>query len=371
MKRRPFRGPPLAGVAIAAVLSNAVACTGSDQSERSVGRAGEASNEVADERRPFAFPSPRRETDPVPHGGDAADDPAIWINRSDPLQSAIVGTDKEGGLAVYTLGGRQLHYRADGEINNVDLRPGFQLGGRRVALVTAGNRSDNTIAIYRIDARTRRLVNVAARRIHPGIETQGSCMYRSPRSGKTYYFVTSKSGQVEQWELLDNGRSQVDARKVRSLEIGDATEGCVADDRLARFYVSEEPTGIWRYGAEPGAGARRVLVDSTGGSGHLVSDVEGLTVAYGSSGRGYLIASSQGNSSFVVYRRAGRNRHVTTFSVGAGNGIDGIDDTDGIDVTTANLGPPFEEGLFVAQDGENEGGNQNFKLVPWRAPGPR
>src|SRR5262245_25704161 len=30
------------------------------------------------------------ETDPVPHGGDAADDPAIWVNPNDPAQSAVI-----------------------------------------------------------------------------------------------------------------------------------------------------------------------------------------------------------------------------------------------------------------------------------------
>jgi len=44
-----------------------------------------------------------------------------------------------------------------------------------------------------------------------------------------------------------------------------------------------------------------------------------------------------------------------------------VEQTDGIDVTSASLGPAFPHGLFVAQDGVNEGGNQNFKLVPWEA----
>ena len=53
------------------------------------------------------------------------------------------------------------------------------------------------------------------------------------------------------------------------------------------------------------------------------------------------------------------------FEIRDGNGIDGTQDTDGIDVTTADLGAPFADGLFVAQDGENDGANQNYKLVPW------
>jgi 3-phytase len=36
-------------------------------------------------------------------------------------------------------------------------------------------------------------------------------------------------------------------------------------------------------------------------------------------------------------------------------------------VTTANLGPSFPHGVFVVQDGFNDKGNQNFKLVPLQA----
>ncbi|MGH9801131.1 MAG: phytase, partial [Blastocatellia bacterium] len=61
------------------------------------------------------------ETDPVPSGGDAADDPAIWIHPTDPVLSTIIGTNKQGGLAVYDLGGKQIQYLADGRMDNVDL----------------------------------------------------------------------------------------------------------------------------------------------------------------------------------------------------------------------------------------------------------
>ena len=46
------------------------------------------------------------ETTPVPHSGDAADDPAIWVNEANPGASRIFGTDKQGGLAVYDLAGK-------------------------------------------------------------------------------------------------------------------------------------------------------------------------------------------------------------------------------------------------------------------------
>ena len=82
--------------------------------------------------RPAGWPSrgrprwsrrPRRWRPTVPHDGDAADDPAVWVNPDDPSKSVIVGTDKEGGLMVYDLAGRQLQYLPVGDMNNVDVRP--------------------------------------------------------------------------------------------------------------------------------------------------------------------------------------------------------------------------------------------------------
>jgi 3-phytase len=302
------------------------------------------------------------ETDPVPNGGDAADDPAIWVNPNDPAQSVIIGTDKRGGLAVYELSGKQIQYLPDGQMDNVDLRDGFKLDGQTVAIVTASNRKDNSIAIYKINPQSRTLENVAARKIKHGLTVYGMCMYRSAKTGKIYYFGTSKSGEVEQWELFESN-GKVDAKKARNFKLGSVVEGCVADDELGHFYVAEEAVGIWKFGAEPETGSDHTQVAKVG-DGHLFADVEGLAIAYGKDGVGYLIASSQGNHSYVVYRRESNNEFVKKFRVGAGEGVDGCEETDGIDVTTANLGPAFPHGVFVVQDGFNDKGNQNFKLVP-------
>lgn len=303
------------------------------------------------------------ETEPVPNRGDAADDPAIWVNQADPAQSAIIGTDKKGGLAVYDLSGRELHYVPDGPMNNVDLRQRVQLGGETVTLVTALHRDDNIIAIYRLDPATRGLVNVAAREITLGIGGYGSCMYRSPHTGTVYVFANSERGEVEQWELLNSGDGRVDGRLVRSFDVGRQTEGCVADDELALLFIGEEDQGIWVYGAEPGDGTARRAVDTTEPGGNLREDVEGLTLVYGPQGTGFLIASSQGDSTFAVYRREGENEYLGSFRIVDGDEIDGVSGTDGIDVTTASLGDRFPAGVFVAQDGENDSANQNFKLV--------
>ncbi len=307
------------------------------------------------------------ETDPVPSSGDAADDPAIWIHPNDPFQSTIIGTDKRGGLAVYSLAGHQLQYLPIGRLNNVDIRYDFSLGGRSVALVTASNRTNDSIVIYRVNSATRMLENVAARTIRTGILAYGACMYHSPLNGKYYVFLNSERGEVEQWELLDDGSGRVDGRKVRVFDVGARTEGCVADDELGHLYLGVEDLGIWKYGAEPDGGTVSTLVDSTGAGGHLTAEVEGLALYYGKNGIGYLIASSQGSDDFVIYRREGDNDYLMTFEIAAGNGIDGVSHTDGIDVVNFNLGPAFPEGVFIAQDHKNDSGNQNYKVVSWRA----
>lgn len=308
------------------------------------------------------------ETAPVPNSGDAADDPAIWVHPTDPALSTIIGTDKLGGLAVYDLNGQQLQYISGRKINNVDLRYRFPLSGSPISLVAASSPSDDSIALFRVNPTTRLLENVAARPLPSALPVEaGVCMYHSPTSGKFYVILNDLTkGDVEQWELFDNGAGAVDAKLVRTLTVGYQTEGCVADDEWGALYIASEDVGIWKYGAEPDAGTNRLLIDAVG-AGRLTADVEGLTIYYTSNGGGYLIASSQGSNQFVVYQRGGTNNYVMTFGIEASPLVDKVAHTDGIDVINAPLGPAFPFGLFVAQDDYNEGANQNFKLVPWES----
>lgn len=304
------------------------------------------------------------ETAPMPDPGDAADDVAIWVHPTDPARSTIIGTNKRGGLAVYDLAGRQLQYVKSGGMNNVDLRYGFPLLGGAVDVVAAGNRKTGAIEILRVEPESRNLV--AAGSFEPGVALYGTCMYRSAR-GPYYVWITSKAGGVEQWELR-GADGKVGAVRVRTLSFGGVTEGCVADDEAGVLYIAEEARGIWRLPADPGVEAPRKLIDSTAG-GNLTPDVEGLALLSLPDGKGYLVASSQGSNDFMVYEREGANRPVLRFSIAAAGGIDGAEQTDGIDVTGRSLGPSFPGGLLVVQNGTNDGANQNFLLVPWASIG--
>lgn len=290
--------------------------------------------------------------------GDA-DDPCIWVHPTRPELSTIIGTDKDYGVSVFDLAGNEIQHLQDGRLNNVDIRYGFPLGDETVDIVTAGNRSNDTIMIYAVDPENRKLRNIAEGEIRTKIVVYGSCMYRSHLTGKYYVFINSQEGEVEQWELFDNGNAKVDAKLVRTFAVGSQTEGCVTDDEYGTLYIGEEEHAIWKYKAEPDAGNERGLVDEAGE--HFTIDVEGLAIYYGPNGTGYLIASSQGDSTYVVYERGGENAFVMKFQIGEGSGIDAVSDTDGLDVINVNLGERYPKGLFVAHDGPDK----TFKLVRW------
>ena len=96
----------------------------------------------------------------------------------------------------------------------------------------------------------------------------------------------------------------------------------------------------------------------------LDADVEGLTIYYAADGAGYLIASSQGSSTYVIYERDGDNAHLTNFRIAEGI-IDAAVESDGIEVSNQSLGPLWPDGLFIAHDDHNEDFTRNFKLVGW------
>ncbi|WP_206377112.1 phytase [Sphingomonas sp. G-3-2-10] len=321
---------------------------------------------------PKVFPMVRAtvETAPVETGGDAADDPAIWIDRNDPSRSVIIATQKQSGLYVYDLSGKELQFLPDGRMNNVDLREGFKLGGKPVTLVTSSNRTTKGISIYTLDPATRMLTNVADGIQPTGFDDPyGLCMYRSARSGKTYVFVNQGDGKMRQWELIATPAGKVRVKLMRDLPFATQVEGCVADDDTGMLYVGEEDVGIWRQGAEPRGGPARTMLAAVKDNPALKDDMEGIGLYRLDAKRGYLIVSSQGNDSYAVFRREGNNDYVGSFFVGANaaKGIDGISETDGLEVTSMSAGGEFSSGMMVAQDGRNVSPpeHQNFKLVPW------
>jgi 3-phytase len=322
---------------------------------------------AAESRKSMPIVEPRVETEPADSYGDAADDPAIWIDKRDPSRSVVIATDKKLGLNVYDLKGKRLQVVPDGRMNNVDLREGFMLAGKATTIVAATNRTTRSISLYRFDTARRRLESIAAGTLEAGMsDPYGLCMYRSAKSGQ-YYVIANDSvdGKYRQWRVLDRG-GKAAIELVREIAVGSQAEGCAADDELGQLYIAEEDVGLWVYSAEPDGGEQRTAIDKTEG-GNLHADVEGVSIYYGANGKGYVIASNQGEDNYAVYRREAPHTFVGKFHVVANEtlGIDGSSETDGLDVVSAPLGPDYPAGLLVVQDGRNlmPAQRQNFKYV--------
>ena len=66
---------------------------------------------------------------------------------------------------------------------------------------------------------------------------------------------------------------------------------------------------------------------------------------------GYLLASEQGNNSYAILERfdhdgdGNRYEYLDRFSIVSGNGIDGTNDTDGIEAVSTGLGATFPDGF--------------------------
>lgn len=298
------------------------------------------------------------ETRPVDTArGDAADDPAIWRNRRRPAESLIVATDKKAGLYVYGLDGAVRSFTPAGRVNNVDL---VDLG-RRGVIVVASDRNDEARAklqVFRLDPKRAVLAPLGAVAGGAG-EAYGVCL----RAGRDRLdaFSVLKSGRIEQVRI-ELSADRATATAVRHFQLTGQAEGCVVDPRTDTLFVGEEDRGIWAFDLADPSPAARLFAAADGRQ--LVSDVEGLALLPAGRRGGWLLASSQGDNAYAVYRledgaAAGRFR-IVAGRVGA------TEETDGIAVARGGFGSAFREGLLVVQDGVNAPAAQNFKLVAWR-----
>ncbi len=307
---------------------------------------------------------PTVQTPAAPARGDVIDDPAIWHHPSAPERSRILATDKRNGLEVYDLKGQLLQQLKVGRLNNVDVRYGLPFAGQPHDVAVASLRNNNSLQLFAINAAGE--VQPAGQIATQMQEIYGLCLFQ-PAAGQVEVFVNDKSGLIEQYRLSSDGK-RWQGRKVRQLQVPGQPEGCVVDDERQQLFVGEEDVGIWRFAAAATAssnGEKIILADGQ----TLVADVEGLAFAPGE--RPYLLASSQGNDSYVLFSGVAPYQPVLRFRVITNPelGIDGTSETDGLELTVRSLGPEFPQGALIIQDGRNrmpEQG-QNLKYIPWQS----
>ena len=304
-------------------------------------------------------------------GQDAADDPAVWasavpvtiMGQSTP--GFVAGTDKKSGLYIYGFDGKILQFLPEGLLNNVDVVEGLSVGGRPQVVLGASDRTPGKtgISLYTFDPAGTgqngvRYWGAVATDV---VEPYGFCFAR--RGAEVHAILVGHEGELRQFVLGVDAAGKPTAREVRRAEIGTISEGCAADEATDALYINEENVGLWRYGLNPASGAARTLIQPIA-KDILVADAEGLTTITDASGR-YLIASSQGDSTFPVWRIDGpAPEYKGRFKVVDG-AVDGVTGTDGLAAASGQVGP-FPEGLVVIQDDVNDVGTQNFKYVDWR-----
>ncbi|MQY07679.1 phytase [Actinomadura macrotermitis] len=376
-------------------------------------------------------------------GGKAnADDPAIWNHPSDHRGDLVVGTLKQGGLAVYDAAGHEIQHLAapapprpgdePGRFNNVDLVYGFRLGGRKVDLAVVSDRGRDIVRTYAIDpggalrhqAPLTDVTDAAAPTVFAASpdevndqKTSYGLASWTGEDGAAYAAVSRRhTTRVGVVRLEATTAGKITYRRVRDVDLpasfplpggktwspcedpgrGPQVEGMVADQEHGVLYAAQEDVGIWRiplkggaprlvdrvkdYGVPAAYNPETDRCEVTGpdpgyGGRHLTADAEGLTIYHKDDGEGYLLASSQGDNTFVAYDREDSNDYLGRFRVAPGGTVDGSEECDGAMVTSARVGD-FRDGLLVVQDGYNapdsvdENGevrtNTNFKFVDWK-----
>jgi 3-phytase len=301
------------------------------------------------------------------------DDPAIWINHSDPANSLIVGTDKDanGGLYVFALDGKMVRDKTVAGLqrpDNVDIEYGFNVGGqdRDIAVVT--ERITHKLRIYGLPA--MQPLDNGGLEVFEGEtgdmfrDLMGIAMYKNAATGDVYAIVGRKSGPTDgtylwQYKLEDDGKNGIKGTLVRKFgkysgkkEI----ESIAVDDELGYVYYSDEGVGVHKYYADPEKGNEELALFATT---NFAADHEGISIYTINDGTGYILVSDQGQNHFNVYPREGTSQsphdHPLIKIIPTST-----QESDGSDVTSVSFPGKFASGLFVGMSAD-----KTFQLYRW------
>lgn len=302
--------------------------------------------------------------------GDVADTPFFVYNPTTPANTRLLGAIKSsgGGVEVYNLSGTRLSQYLIGAVNAISVRDMSDTSGwdNRVLVGASGDRAQNEYEFLWFNRGTDTLTS-AGSSLAVGYEPYGTVLYKSPVSGNMYMFVTEATGgsnRIKQYQITYNsGTGTVSTSQVRNWTLPNLSEGMAVDERNGYLFIGTEDVALRRYDAEPGGSTSAQLTVDTVGGGHLVADIEGLTVAepYGDQ-PGYLIASSQGNNTFHVYDLESPHTWRKSFTIGSASGILATQDTDGINILRKPLGGTYPDGAFAAHNA-NPSANPSYFTI--------
>jgi len=298
------------------------------------------------------------------------DDPAIWINPTDPTKSLIVGTDKgdsTGGLWVFNLEGKIDSSKCVFNMkrpNNVDIEYGFNLNGTPTDIAVCTERGRDKIRVFSLP--NMKAIDNGGIPVFEGDSLRspmGIGLYKNPQTGDISAIVSRKFGPdgsyLWQYKLMAQPDGSVSGEKVRSFGAFkgmNEIEAIVVDDELGYVYYTDEGSGVRQYYAHPdSSGVELSLFGTTG----FVEDHEGVSVFPTTKGEGYILVSDQGANRLHIFKREGSKRNPFEHQLVKIVNIAALH-SDGNEITTIPLNSTFTKGLFVAMSTD-----KTFHFYKW------
>ena len=301
------------------------------------------------------------------------DDPAIWIDKKNPANSLIVGTDKnkDGALYVYDLSGKIIREKTVSGLqypNNVDIEYGLKLGGVDTDIAVCTERLTNKIRVFRMP--DMKAVDNGGIPVFEGEALRapmGISLYKRPKDGTVFAIVSRKEGPADgrylwQYRLEDDRTGHVRGVKVREFGLWSGKkeiESVAVDDSLGFVYYSDESFGIRKYHADPDHPDSRKELALFGTNGFM-EDREGISIYNVNDTSGYILVSDQLANQFHIFKREGESddphRHTRVNIIKVST-----NESDGSEVTSCTLNDSFPDGLFVAMSDD-----RTFQFYSWK-----
>lgn len=302
------------------------------------------------------------------------DDPAIWVNSSNPSKSLILGTDKnmKGALYVFDLDGKILPEKVVDSLqrpNNVDIEYGFMLDGKPVDIAIVSERFTHKMRIFKLpDMEPLDKGGLAVFEGETGEgyrDIMGISIYKNPTSKKIYAIASRINGPTDgtflwQYLLEDDGEGGIKATLVRKFgKYSDkkGIESIATDDKLGYVYYSDEKIGVRKYYADPEKGNEELALFA---SVDFAEDQEGIAIYETSDRTGYILVSDQQNNRFQIFTREGSDNDPHKHQLVRIINTESLE-SDGSEVTNVTLNSNFQHGLFVAMSDD-----KTFHYYSWK-----
>ena len=298
------------------------------------------------------------------------DDPAIWVNRSAPAQSRIIGTDKNkvGGIYMYDLDGNIVNKITDlNRPNNIDVAYDFEINGIKTDIAVVTERNTHKIRVFSLPE-LRAIdgggIPVFEQETDNSFrESMGIALYTYP-DGQIDAIVGRKTGLSEeylwQYRLVATPEGIVKAnviRKFGSYSGKKEIEAIAVDNELGYVYYCDETAGIRKYYADPSNGNKELAFF---GQKDAKRDHEGIAIYKKDDKKGYILVSNQQKNTILVYKREGDEHNPHKHSLLAEIPVSTIE-CDGADSLNFNFNDSFPQGIFVAMSN-----GKVFHIYDWR-----